>query len=141
MRVKPMTKSRYLFACAAGCCLLLFVSGALAQTLQIIDVDGHASTVTAAQIANSPHVTVDVSEHDKAAQFRGVPLAALLSAAGIQLGDAMRGPRMSEVLLVEAGDGYRVAFALAEIDPAFATREIILADMRDGKPLDARKVR
>ncbi|MFY9673694.1 MAG: hypothetical protein WAK13_04545, partial [Terriglobales bacterium] len=30
---------------------------------------------------------------------------------------------------------YKVAFALAEADPAFATRQIILADKRDGKPL------
>ena len=43
---------------------------------------------------------------------------------------------MSDVLVVGAIDGYKVAFALAEIDPAFATREIVLADRRDGKPLD-----
>jgi hypothetical protein len=41
--------------------------------------------------------------------------------------------------LIEAADGYRVVFALAEIDPAFATREIILADERDGKLLDAKE--
>jgi hypothetical protein len=46
---------------------------------------------------------------------------------------------MSDVWLVEAGDAYKVAFALSEVDPAFATREIILADKRDGKPLDARE--
>jgi hypothetical protein len=46
---------------------------------------------------------------------------------------------MSEVLLVSAADGYKVAFALAEVDPAFAAREIILADKREGKPLDAKQ--
>jgi hypothetical protein len=46
---------------------------------------------------------------------------------------------MTEVLLVEAADGYRVAFALAEVDPAFSERDIILADKRDGKPLDAKE--
>jgi hypothetical protein len=66
-------------------------------------------------------------------------LAALLLMAGIQLGDTLRGPRMTETLLVEAADGYKVVFALAEVDPAFATREIILAYKRDGKPLDARE--
>jgi hypothetical protein len=59
--------------------------------------------------------------------------------AGIQFGDAMRGPRMTEAVLVEAADGYKVVFALAEFDPAFATREIILADKRDGKALDAKE--
>ena len=121
------------------CCILFLSAGARAQTLQIIDADGHATSVTMAQIANLPHVTVDVHDHDKAAQFEGVPLAPLLATAGIQLGDALRGPRMSEVLLVEAADGYKVVFALAEVDPAFATREIILAYKRDGKPMDARE--
>ena len=41
--------------------------------------------------------------------------------------------------MVEAIDGYKVVFALAEVDPAFATREILLADKRDGKPLDAKE--
>jgi len=37
----------------------------------------------------------------------------------------------------EAGDGYKVA--LAEVDPAFAVLEIILADKRDSKLLDAKE--
>jgi hypothetical protein len=131
------------------CCLLifflpifacgLFAPNMSAQTLQVVDGDGHSTNVTAAQVENLPHVTVDTSDHDKPAQFRGVALSALLSMAGIQLGDSMRGPRMTEALLVEAADGYKVVFALAELDPAFASREIILADKRDGKPLDAKE--
>jgi hypothetical protein len=46
---------------------------------------------------------------------------------------------MTEALLVEAADGYKVVFAVTEFDPAFATREIILADKRDGKTLDAKE--
>ena len=136
-----MTRRRYellrlvcsflFFACG------LFARTASAQTLQITDTEGHSVNFTATQIEKLLHVTVDTAEHDKPAQFRGVPLAALLSMAGIKLGDAMRGPRMAEVLLAEAADGYKVVFALAELDPAFAAREIILADRRDGKPLDA----
>jgi hypothetical protein len=134
-----MTTRRNLFASALGCFLLFLFPAALAQTLQIVDADGRATSITMAQIANLPHVTVDVRDHDKPAQFAGVPVAALLSMAGIQMGDALRGPRMTDVLRVEAADGYRVVFALAETDPAFATREIILADKRDGKPLDAKE--
>jgi len=55
--------------------------------------------------------------------------------AGVQLGDTIHGPRLAEVVLATAADGYKVTFALAEADPAFATREIIVADKRDGKPL------
>jgi hypothetical protein len=73
------------------------------------------------------------------AQFEGVSLARLLSIAGIQLGGKLRGPRMTEVLLVEAADGYRAVITLAEVDPAFALRDIILADKRDSKPIDAKE--
>lgn len=118
-------------------CCLLFVSGLSAQTLQVINADGHSTTLNAAQIAGALHVSINARDHDTAAEFDGVPLSTLLSMAGIHLGDTMRGPRMTEALLVEAADGYKVVFALAEVDPAFATREIILADSRDGKPLDA----
>lgn len=55
------------------------------------------------------------------------------------LSDKMKGPQLTQALLFGASDGYQVVFALAEIDPAFATREIILADTRDGKPLDAKE--
>jgi hypothetical protein len=129
---------RYLSAYTA-CCLFFFAAGLSAQTLKIINTDGQATTLTAAQIANLPHLTVNVKDHDVPAQFEGVALAPLLSSAGIQLGDKLHGARLAEVLIVEAADGYKVAFALAEVDPAFATREIILADKRDGKSLDAKE--
>ena len=116
-----------------------FIPGSKAQTLQVIDATGHSTVLTKAQIAAMPHETVNVHDHDVAAQFEGVPLATLLSSAGIELGDKLRGPRMADALLIEAADGYRVVFALAECDPAFAQREIILADKRDGKPLDAKE--
>lgn len=51
----------------------------------------------------------------------------MLALAGVQAGGPMRGPQLSQVLLVEASDGYKVVFALAEVDPDFATHEILLA--------------
>jgi hypothetical protein len=41
-------------------------------------------------------------------------------------------------VIVEAADGYQALFALPELDPAFTDRVILLADHRDGQPLDAR---
>ena len=120
-------------------CFFLAVTSLSAQTLQIVDSEGHATTLSPIQISNLPHLIVKVLDHGAPAQFEGVSLDSLLSSAGVQLGDKLRGPRMTEVLLVEAADGYRVAFALAEVDPAFSERDIILADKRDGKPLDAKE--
>jgi hypothetical protein len=138
-----MTRRRHL-SIGTACWFLLVVAALSAQSLsaqavQVVDAEGHSTTLTAAQIANLPHVTIEAHDHEGDARFGGVPLSALLPAAGVALGDALRGPRMAEVLLVSAADGYKVAFALAEIDPAFATRQIILADKRDTKLLNAKE--
>ena len=47
---------------------------------------------------------------------------------------------MTQVLLIEAADSYKVVFALAELDTDFSDRQIILADKRDGQPLDTSRV-
>jgi len=134
-----MRLSRSLTFLSTALFVLALVPGVMAQSLQVVRLDGTSTTLTAAQIAGAPHVTVDVKDHDTAAQFEGVALSAVLALAGVQSGGAMRGPQLSQALLVEASDGYKVVFALAEIDPDFATREILLADKRDGKPLDAKQ--
>jgi hypothetical protein len=119
--------------------VLALAPAMVAQSLQVIRADGTSATLTAAQIAAAPHVTVNVKDHDTPAEFEGVPLSAVLALAGVQTGGPMRGPQLSQVLLVEASDGYKVVFALAEVDPDFATREILLADKSNGKPLDAKQ--
>jgi hypothetical protein len=128
-------KPRNLRLTSAALCLFFWVLGVSAQTLQITDAQGHTTSLTPEQLAKMPHVTVNTKDHDTPAQFEGVPMATVLSSAGITMGDTLRGPRLTEALLVSAADGYQVVFALAEFDTAFATREIILADKRDGKPL------
>ena len=116
--------------------VVLAVAPALdAQSLQITRADGTSTSLTAAQIAALPHVTINTKDHDTPAQCDGVPLAEILKLAGVETGK-MKGPQMTEALLLEAADGYKVAFALAELDPDFSDRQIILADKRDGKPLD-----
>jgi hypothetical protein len=72
------------------CCFLFVVTGLSAQTLQVIDTEGHATTLSAIQIATLPHLIVKVLDHDTPAQFEGVSLASLLSLAGVQLGDYRR---------------------------------------------------
>jgi DMSO/TMAO reductase YedYZ molybdopterin-dependent catalytic subunit len=71
------------------------------------------------------------------ATFTGVALVDLLRLAGVPLGQELRGQHLATYLLIEAADGYRVVFALPELDPAFTDREVLLADRRDGQPLAA----
>jgi hypothetical protein len=121
---------------AAAMFALVMVPVLSAQAVQVTRADGTVTTLTAAQIAALPHVSVSVKDHETPAQFDGVSLAAVLKLAGVVSEDKMKGPQLTQALLIEAADGYKVVFALAEIDPDFATREILLADKRDGKPLD-----
>jgi hypothetical protein len=68
-----------------------------------------------------------------------VAVATVLQEAGVTLGKELRGPRLANCLLVEAADGYRVAFSLAEIDPEISEGVVLLADHKDGKQLDAKE--
>ncbi len=89
-----------------------------------------------ADIEKMPHVSVAVKDHDgSAATYEGVLLAELLKSAGAATGEKMRGPTMVSYLLAEAKDGYRVIFALAELDPGFTDSQVIVAFARNGKPL------
>jgi len=119
--------------------LNLIVVPASAQSFQIITTEGRSTTVTAAQLATAHRTTITAHGYDSPATFEGVLLWELLSSTGVALGDKLRGPRMTEVVIIEAADGYKVAFALAELDSAFTSSKAILADKRDGKPLSTKE--
>ena len=68
-------------------------------------------------------------------EFEGVPLSEILHLAGAKLKEKLRGDVLADYLLVGAADGYRVVFALPELDAAFTDRLVLLADRRDQKPL------
>jgi hypothetical protein len=83
-----------------------------------------------------PHTKVMTGAPAASTTFEGVTLKAVLEKAGVEFGEALRGKRLASCLLVEASDGYRVVIALPEIDPAFTDKQVVLAFLKDGKPLD-----
>lgn len=93
-----------------------------------------------ADIAALQRQTIRVTD-DKGtqAEYEGVPVEEVLKKAGAPLGKELKGPSMAVGLVASAPDDYRVLFSLAEFDPAFSDRVILLADRRDGKPLDSRE--
>jgi hypothetical protein len=93
--------------------------------------------ITAAVLASLPRVDVVVSDHGKPAKFEGVLLYGILEQAGAPAGEALRGKELTQYVIVEASDGYRAVFSLAELSPAFSDRKAILAVDRDGKALPA----
>jgi len=103
------------------------------------DVPKHLD-LSVADLAAFQQQTIHVTdEKGTPAEYSGVPVAEILEKAGAPLGKDMRGPNMAVGLVARAPDGYHVLFSLAEFDPAFSDRVILLADRRDGKPLDKRE--
>jgi hypothetical protein len=92
--------------------------------------------IDASAFAGLPRVTVNATDeagHTNA--YSGVALDALIVRAGAPSGPAVRGKAMMTYIVVGAADGYHALFTLAELDPGFTGRVILLADQRDGAPL------
>ena len=125
--------------------LLCMPTAAFAQASQAValrvtgDVPIHLE-LSVTDLASFQSQTIRVTD-DKGAQveYGGVPVAEILKKAGAPLGKELKGPNMAAGIVAIAPDGYRVLFSLAEFDPAFSDRVILLADRRDGKPLDNRE--
>ncbi len=104
-------------------------------SLKIFGSVGHAITLTASDLAAMPQKTVTASSHDQKGTYTGVPLRDLLTKAGVPAGADIRGPVLAAYVVVTGADGYRAVFALAELDPMFTDRVVLLALKKDDGPL------
>ncbi len=93
-------------------------------------------TLSAAELAKLPHAEVEAAVGDARRKYSGVPLAELLHVAGVEWGGKCS-PLLTCYVLVESADGYRVMFAIPEVDPQQRRQMVILADRCDGQPLSA----
>jgi DMSO/TMAO reductase YedYZ molybdopterin-dependent catalytic subunit len=108
----------------------LSVRGEVAKPLQL----------DAGDLSHMDRRSVKAKDHDgRESVFDGVLVADILKKAGIKQGKELRGELLASYLLVEAADGYRVVFALPELDEVFTDRVVLLADRKDGKPLSDRE--
>lgn len=129
-----------------GATILLFLAlqaaapVAPSPTAAVVRIGGAVSqplALSLQDLAAMPRTKVKAQEHGNSVTYEGVPLTAILQKAGVALGKQMHGKTLASYVLVTAHDGYRVLFALPELDPDFtdAAQQIILADTIDGKPL------
>ena len=131
---------RRLFLLPGSLLVLVFASTVLQCQQLVIQTDTARRVLSRTDLEALPQVKVMASEHSAApVSFEGVALRSVLEKAGVTFGESMKGKRLSNCLLVEAADGYRVVFALPELDPAFTDKPIVLALQRDGKPLDEKE--
>ncbi|KQM72636.1 molybdopterin-binding protein [Pedobacter sp. Leaf216] len=92
--------------------------------------------LTLSDFAKMPRVEIIRKDRDdKDHQYSGVLLTDLLIKAGATMGKELRGNNLTKYVMVEASDGYRIIFSLAELDPQFSDDKIILTNTMDKKPL------
>ena len=103
----------------------------------VTGVDGKQTTFTVEQLRQMPKETAVVDDpHTKARQeYQGVPLAAVLAAAGVPSGSKLHGAELRDYMVVSASDGYMVVFSLFELDPPSHETRVLLAYGLDGAPL------
>jgi hypothetical protein len=107
-------------------------------TLEVRGASGQQRVLSMEDLAKLPRREVSASAHNVSGRFSGVPLADLLALVGAPGGDSLRGAALASYVLVEAADGYRIVFAIAETSPSFTDKVILLADYKDGAALSAR---
>jgi DMSO/TMAO reductase YedYZ molybdopterin-dependent catalytic subunit len=97
-------------------------------------------SLTSEEFSKLPRATASVTNRDGSKTvFEGVSLFEVMRRAGMKPGEGVHGKEAmtitTAVVVVEAADGYKAAFAQAEFDPAYTNRVILVADRKDGKPL------
>ncbi len=89
----------------------------------------------AATLAALPRQSITATAHDTTLHCDGIALPTLLRASAAMPTAPLRGAQLTRYVQVEGRDGYRVLFALAELDPTLGNRRVFLSDRCDGKPL------
>lgn len=138
---------RYLLTRGLGCVAVLAATPATILASQatpapsatlIIGGDvGTPLTLTRDDLKSLPRTKVEVKEDTQTIVYEGVLVGELLKRAGAPVGGELRGNAVATYVSASASDGYQVVFSLAELDPAFTSNDIIVADTIDGKPLFA----
>ena len=130
IRINDLRRTALMFAV-----LVLPGTALYSQHLNVISDSGQKTVLGRAEIETLPHVKATTSS----ATYEGVSLKSVLEKGGVSFGESLKGKRMALCLLAEAADDYRVVIALPEMDPAFTDKQIILAFLKDGKPLDEKE--
>ena len=125
------------------CLSVLVPSEALTQTRApgslAMRVDGQESVLLAADLATLPRheqrVTLDGT--DQTATVSGVRLWDLLQRARVPSPTASGRQRAVMYIRLTGSDGQNAVVSLAEIDPSFTKRVVLVADRRNGQPLAA----
>ena len=110
--------------------------------MPILTVSGDVGTplsLAPSELKSLPRTRVEVKSNGRTLSYEGVLLGEILKHAGAPLGTEPGGDAVATYVVASASDNYKVVFSLTEVDPAFTTNDIIVADTSDGKPLSGDK--
>jgi hypothetical protein len=96
-----------------------------------------AVPIKPALIEGLPVREVTLTHHGEVQRCTGPLLADVLARLGAPSRGAVRGPALLMAVVIEARDGYRVAFTLGELDPLLGKAPVVLTDRCNGASLSA----
>ena len=109
-----------------------------------LKIGGAVSTplvLTVQDLKKMPRKTLSVvnSHENKTEVYEGVLVEDLLKRAGAPQGENLHGPALATYVVMEAEDGYRVVFSIAELDSGIVDSGVLVADTVDGAALPAKQ--
>jgi hypothetical protein len=114
-------------------------SPALAQDLKVTVAGRDSVVLTPADLKALPRAQATFQAKGHAVTFEGAVLNAALLKAGVVSGDRLMGRYLNQVVVAKAADGFTSILSLAETDPFYRANPVIIADTKDGAPLDAKE--
>ena len=111
----------------------------LAQDLKVTVVGRDSIVLTPADLKALPRAKATFQAKGHAVTFEGAVLNAALLKAGVVSGDRLMGRYLNQVVVAKAADGFTSILSLAETDPFYRANPVIIADTKDGQPLDAKE--
>jgi len=117
----------------------LAATPALAQDLKVTVQGRDSVTLTPADLKALPRAKAIFTAHGKQIIYEGAVLNAALKQAGAVSGDRLMGRYLNQVVVAKGADGFTASYSLGETDPVYRTNPVIIADSKDGQPLDARE--
>ncbi len=94
-----------------------------------------AVPIEPALLEGLPTREVTLTHHGETQVCTGPLLVDVLARLGAPSKGDVRGPALLMAVVVEARDGYRVAFTLGELDPLLGKAPVVLADRCNGAML------
>jgi hypothetical protein len=119
--------------------MILAATPALAQDLKVTVQGRDTVTLTPADLKALPRAKATFTAHGKSITYEGPVLNAALKQAGVVSGDRLMGRYLNQVVIAKGSDGFTASYSLGETDPIYRANPVIIADSKDGQPLDAKE--